>query len=61
MVVESPVLLRDKTAHLKINDAAKMQHLFLDRGSIDLSSIERKLLCQGSSAILDFRALVVGG
>ena len=36
MVVETPVQLGDKTDHLKINDAAKIQHLFLDKGSIYL-------------------------
>ena len=33
MVVETPALLGDKTDHLKINEAANMQHLFLDGGS----------------------------
>ena len=33
MVVETPASIRDKTDHLKINDAAKMQYLFWDRGS----------------------------
>ena len=32
MVVETLVQLGDKIDHLEINDAAKMQHLFLDRG-----------------------------
>ena len=34
MVVDALVQLGDKTDHLEINDAAKMQHLFWDRGSI---------------------------
>ena len=33
MVVGTPAYSGDKTDHLKINNAAKMQHLFWDRGS----------------------------
>ena len=51
MVVETLAQLGDKTDHFEINDAAKMQHLFWDRGSIVFSSF---LKINKSNLIFEF-------